>query len=141
MIPHFCVWHHPLLFADHRDLSQLHPNWNQGRMKTPLLVGAIVRFDPHEQWRNHDCTLELMMPMGIEELGLAIQFYADTYICLFSQVVVRTDRLPFHVLDNTCTALAHNCWVLVAVCGIALGDRNLWSPISTLLDIHTAMSM
>ena len=100
----------------HRDLSQLHPNWNQVKMKTPLPVGAIVRFDSHGQWRNHDRTLELMTPMGVEGLGFAVQSCADTYICLFSQVVVGTDKLPFHVLDNTCTVPAHNCWVLGVVC-------------------------
>ena len=106
-----------------------------------LPVDAIVRFDPHEQRRIHDRTLELMMPMGVEGLEVVVQFCADIYTCLFSQAVVRTDRLPFHILDNTCTALAHNCWVLVAVCEIALGDRNLWGPKSMLLDTHTAMSM
>ena len=102
-------------------------------------VGAIVRFDPQEH--NHGCTLGLMMPTGVEEPGVAVQFCADTYICLFSQAVVGTDRLPFHVLDNTCMVLAHNCWVSVAECGSILGDRNLWGPVSTLLDIHTAMGM
>ncbi len=108
-------------------------------MKALPLVGAIVRFDPQE--RNHDCTLGLMMPMGVEGPGVAVQFCADTYICLFSQAVVGTDRLPFHVLGNTCTVLAHYCSVSVAECGSALGDRNLWGPVSTLLDIHTATGM
>ncbi len=113
---------------------------NQVKLKMLPPVGAVVCFDPHEQSRIHDRTLELTTPTGIEELGAAVQFCADTYICLFSQVVGGTDRLPSHVLGNTCTALAHNCCVLVSVFEIALGDRNLCGPKSTMLVNHTAMS-
>ena len=102
---------------------------------------VVVPFDPHEQWRNHDRTLELMTPTDVEELGFAIQSCANIDTCLLSQVAVETDRPPFHILDNTYTVLAHNCWVLAAGCGIALGDRNPWGPISMLLDTHTATGM
>ena len=82
----------------------------------PIPVGAVVPFDPHEQGRNHGHTLELTTPTGVEELGFAIQSCANIDTYLFSQVVVGTDRLPFHVLGNMCTVPAHNCWVLVAAC-------------------------
>ncbi len=49
MIHHFYAEHYPLLFAGRQDLSQPHPNWNQGRTKVLLPMGAIVRLDPHEQ--------------------------------------------------------------------------------------------
>ena len=81
------------------------------------------------------------MPVGVEELGFATQSCANIDTDLFSQVVVGTDKPPFHILGNTYTVLTHNCWASAAGCEIALGDRNPWGPLSTLLDTHTATGM